>query len=504
MRKGIFISLIVFAAFVAKIYYDTNSLVVRYHTIENPRLGEVLKGIKIAHISDLHIKSIGPREKKIVDILKEEKPDFIFFTGDFIGFKGSFHPAISLIREMKAGSGIYGVLGNIDYSNENGSCILCHKEKSKELIGDHNKLKILRNSAVELNINGKVINIIGLDDPVQAKSDIRAALSKTNPDAPSILLAHSPSVLKQASNSGMDLLLCGHNHGGQIFLIKYIKRFLRGGSSLKYLDGFYQEINTLMHVSRGAGTSFFPFRLGVKPEISFLQFVSNRDLDIDTKENSSPSYVYFDGVSLSRIIDLFNFHPISAAALYLKERTVNWGISQHLSVGAGQAVENREAKASRKQSKQLADFETEAEMQDLNWECHKWFERSPEYSTSGEFSLRAVLPPGKYPGIAFHHLAKNWANHDYFKLDVFNPADYAVPLHVRVDDDESGLDYGNRFDRDYFLRPGKNTISIYLREMETNISKRNLDLKGIKKVIIFIRQNDRKRELFLDNLRLEN
>jgi len=506
MRKVITIVLLIFTVFIAKAYYDTNSLEIKHHTIQNIRLEEVLRGLKIAHISDLHIKRIGPREKKIINILNEEKPDLIFFTGDFIGFKCSFNPVISFFRELRAGTGIYGVLGNIDYSNENGSCMLCHKEGSKELIGEHiNKVNILRNSAIELNINGKPINIIGLDDPVERKDDLRIALSKVNPIAPSILMAHSPRVFKKASNLGIDLLLCGHNHGGQIFFLKYFRSLLKDGASLKYLEGFYQQEKTLMHVSRGAGTSFLPFRLGVKPEITFIQFANFQDSsDTNIHLIDSPSVPHFAGLSLSSIIDLFDYYPISGAILYLKALVGVGNVSGSMPSAAGRPVGHQFGKAPALYSTVLYDFETEAELQSLNWECHKWFERSTRHYTSGEFSLRVVLPPGKYPGVAFKNLKGDWTNYDYFKLDVFNPADNIITLHVRIDDHKSGLEYANRFDQNYFLEPGKSTVSILLKKMRTNFSKRGLDLNKIKKLIIFIPQNGQKRELFLDNIRLES
>ena len=118
-RLGIII-LIALLLFAAKAYYDTHSIEVRHYEIRDSALGGVLDGLKVAHLSDLHIKTIGLMENKILEILKNEKPDLIFVTGDFISFKGAYEPGISFLRQLKPPYGIYGVLGNTEYSNENG------------------------------------------------------------------------------------------------------------------------------------------------------------------------------------------------------------------------------------------------------------------------------------------------------------------------------------------------------------------------------------------------
>ena len=70
-----------------KLYYDTNCIEISHYAIQNSSLGEVLDGLKLAHLSDLHSRNIGAREKKILEILREERPDLIFVTGDFIRFQ---------------------------------------------------------------------------------------------------------------------------------------------------------------------------------------------------------------------------------------------------------------------------------------------------------------------------------------------------------------------------------------------------------------------------------
>ena len=317
-RTFIIIMIALLFLFAAKAYYDTNCIEVRHYQIESFPLGEILGGLKVAHLSDLHIKSMGLMVDKILDILSQEKPDLIFITGDFISFEGPYEPVMSFFEQLKPPYGVYGILGNTEYSNENGSCILCHEESSKSVKKNQYPV-FLRNSFYPLKVNGRVLNIIGVDDPVNKKSNLEAALKHINSKGASILLSHSPEIFEEASNSGIDLMLCGHTHGGQIFLIKYLRKIIPLEKSLGFIEGFFQKGRMLAYVSRGVGTSFLPFRFGVKPEITFFRFSSNQANPISSSNPTNPSNsintvsisntpanTIFIGLSLSNLIETFD------------------------------------------------------------------------------------------------------------------------------------------------------------------------------------------------------
>jgi hypothetical protein len=151
----------------------------------------------------------------------------------------------------------------------------------------------------------------------------------------------------------------------------------------------------------------------------------------------------------------------------------------------------------------LFDFESAADLEKLNWECHKWFERSQEHATSGKYSLRVVLPPGQYPGINFKEINPDWSKYHNLKMDVFNPSNENLIFHVRIDDHKSGWEYADRFDKNFELKQGMNHISIPTSSIRTNIHPRPLNLTNIKRFMVFIPNNQVKRELFIDHIRLE-
>jgi hypothetical protein len=151
----------------------------------------------------------------------------------------------------------------------------------------------------------------------------------------------------------------------------------------------------------------------------------------------------------------------------------------------------------------LFDFESESELEKLNWECHKWFEISRENATSGTSSLKMSIPPGRYPGIDFQELRKDWSTGKYLKMDIFNPGEAGLKLHIRIDDSKSGWEYADRFDIKFELRKGMNHISIPADSIRTNIRSKPLNLKEIKRLMVLVPNNSRKRELYIDHIRLE-
>jgi hypothetical protein len=128
---------------------------------------------------------------------------------------------------------------------------------------------------------------------------------------------------------------------------------------------------------------------------------------------------------------------------------------------------------------------------------------SEEHVTSGKHSLRVSLPPGQYPGINFQDIKNNWSEFQYLKMDVFNPTEEKFNFHIRIDDNKSGLEYANRFDANFELKQGLNQISIPVDSIRANLHHHPLNLKRIKRMMIFLTNNTKPRELYLDNIRLE-
>lgn len=459
----------------AKAYYDTYTLEVRHYRIVHSRLADALGGAKVVFLSDLHMRRFGPREQEIIRILQEEKPDIILLGGDYISFQASYDPVMAFFQELPRA---YAVMGNSDYYNENGSCILCHKPNSHELKSDPNVF-FLRNVSALLDTAGGRVNLIGLDDPVNKKGNIAEATRGIAPSFPSVLLAHSPDVFEEASERGIDFVLAGHNHGGQVFPARYLKGRMLVDPAFEYLDGFFQKGRTLMYVGRGVGTSFLPFRLGVRPEVTFFQFIH---------ENGDGAHPFQAVSAINEKKSTFSFTTANLLDLMgLSNGLPGSGRKKHIIGPSGK----------------LFDFESEAELDYLNWQCHKWFELSRDHATSGEYSLKVTLPVGQYPGINFLEIEKDWSSYRRLKMDVINQETELFKFHIRIDDKKSGWEYADRYDVNFIINHGVNNISIPLDTLKANIAPRSLDLHNIKHLMFFIPGNDRKRTFYIDNIRLE-
>ena len=492
--------------------YDTGAIEVKHYRLSNSPLAESLAGKTVAFISDLHIRTIGPREEKVLGILSEEKPDLILLGGDYISFRAPYEAAVDFLKRLQAPLGVYGVLGNTEYSNENGACILCHQEKSRALQNKRHP-EILRNSSVILRLNGKEVTLLGLDDPVTKENSLAKIANRHEKGNPAILLAHSPAVFEEAANLGIDLMLSGHNHGGQFFFAKYLGRMMPfADAGFEYLDGFYQKGKSLLYVSRGVGTSFLPLRLGVKPEIAFFRFERDREKSSNDRnfenggirntaarkkkvvrepgEEAISSSVANPTLSLQTISLKTVFSGLPLTDLWA--RNPEAGRTGQSPVGKETNPENV-----------LFDFESEAELDQVNWECRKWFELSKDHFTHGKTSLKVSLPPGRYPGVKFHGFRKDWTGFRFLKLDVFNPSREKVRFHVRIDDEKSRWEYARRFDRTVELSPGANALSFSIESIRTNMTSRPLEFKKISNLMMFVLDNRERKDLYIDYIRLE-
>jgi predicted MPP superfamily phosphohydrolase len=528
---------------VGKVYYDTNTIEVRNFEIQDSSLGEVIGGLKVGHLSDLHVKKIGKRENKLLEIMRQEKPDIIFLTGDLIGFKSPYESVEKFFKQIDAPYGVYAVLGNTEYSNENGSCSLCHVRGSKERIKNPKPI-FLRNSSVTINIRGKALRVTGVDDPVSKKNDLTLALQHfsgffTLPARPpaskalslnpqplesfkprilepsfsgsTILLSHSPELFQEASNYGIAMVFSGHTHGGQIFLVRYLKKIIPLEPALQYLDGFFHQGKSTMYVSRGVGTSLLPFRLGVKPEITFFKFSKDFSTASQFSVKNSSAVSFFAGWSLSGIFDLFEVDDaLSDSACYLRLAADDLydSLLRALSsigrfIGFAPEWATRPNGLHSAPTLLLYDFESEEDLSNLNWECHKWFELSQKHATSGKGSLRMEIPSGQYPGIKFREFPGDWSKGQRLRMDVFNPSRERVKFHIRIDDKNSGWEYENRFDKEFVLGQGMTQIFVSLSALKTNLHSQPMDLKNIERFMVFVPDNRLKRELFLDNIRIE-
>ena len=151
----------------------------------------------------------------------------------------------------------------------------------------------------------------------------------------------------------------------------------------------------------------------------------------------------------------------------------------------------------------LNDFETDADLDRIHWQCRALFSLSSEYVTSGRQSLKMELFPAAYPGLALKINEGDWRRFESIVFDIYNPQDETLEITVRIDDRPDYPDYGDRYNDRYALLPGGNHIRIPISSLRTSGSGRPLNLKTIKRFLFFLVDTQKIYTFYVDDIRLE-
>jgi predicted MPP superfamily phosphohydrolase len=266
-------------------YQEREDIQVISQVIVDNELSRVLKNVKVVQISDLHIHRIGRRERKLISTMRDINPDLIFITGDFIDNKRGIKPLQELVDKMaNPETLIIGILGNSDHECGEGGVNLLLKRLRESGV------KMLVNETLKLNVTmhhyphlknhknpDNYIYVVGLDDNYTWNDNFFKAMNNVPLESPIVLLAHAPHIVEKVNTSGIDLVLSGHTHGGQIVVPFLGPIYLNSHCTARkrFTSGLYLDEGTKLYVNRGIGTTVLPIRLFCKPEITLFQFASN-------------------------------------------------------------------------------------------------------------------------------------------------------------------------------------------------------------------------------------
>ena len=220
-------------------------------------------GVTIGHLTDIHVGPRTPDERILaaVDALNEARPDVVFLTGDYVTRKGDpLERVPHLLSRLKVPA--IAVLGNHDHWTDGPQI-----ERDLEQIG----IPVLRNQHTVVNIRGKAMAIVGVDDAVSGHDDIAKAFKGGGTHTPRLVLAHSPPTLDRLPHDAGLACFSGHTHGGQIFFEGVTDAFFaRAGQH--YLRGHFKNNGNQLYVSRGLGFgvgSVMP-RHNADPEVALV------------------------------------------------------------------------------------------------------------------------------------------------------------------------------------------------------------------------------------------
>jgi predicted MPP superfamily phosphohydrolase len=213
--------------------------------------------ISIVHISDTHTTGIGLRERKLIKIVREIQPDYVFVTGDLLKHDSTLREGLALMSMLEARRGVFAVCGNADSA--------IHKAKERGILREDGcGARFLFNESVDC---GDFI-LVGIDDPVTYRARPSKALAGLPADRPAIALTHfhPDRLLEDLEDAGVDIVFSGHTHGGQLG-IPAVVRLVPYASRSDYISGFYNLGDMHLNVSKGIGTNIFPFRFLCRPQV---------------------------------------------------------------------------------------------------------------------------------------------------------------------------------------------------------------------------------------------
>ena len=168
-----------------------------------------------------------------------------------------------LLKDFRAPLGVYAVLGNHDWWFDG--------QRVRRAL-EANGIKVLENEVAKLDTRGTSFWIVGLADLWTRPQSVSETIAQVPVGAPLLALTHNPDIFPQLPQD-VALLLAGHTHGGQVQLpfVGTVVSVSRYGD--RYLSGHIVENGRHLFVTTGIGTSIYPVRFGVPPEIVLLTLI---------------------------------------------------------------------------------------------------------------------------------------------------------------------------------------------------------------------------------------
>lgn len=279
-------------------------------------------GLTVLHLSDFHFKADGRVQAcKIANVqalLAQEHYDVVALTGDLIHDIDGLPAALALIGSLRPRYGLYFVPGNHDYAEYTPWGVFGHTWRQSadgdigapdwrhaagallEFAGKVARNDLVRmpvrfndvpgildqlsaigvqplvNASARLAVDGVDVWFSGVDDALEGRCDLAAALDDVPVGAPLVLLAHNPDIWLEDGVGQADLVLSGHTHGGQIQL-PVMGAVHTQGTHLRRSRpaGWFERGTSRMFVSRGLGESI-PLRFRARPQATLIHLVGSK------------------------------------------------------------------------------------------------------------------------------------------------------------------------------------------------------------------------------------
>jgi predicted MPP superfamily phosphohydrolase len=241
-------------------------LTVEHRQINLHRLPKELDGLRIVQLSDIHLSAFTSREQieRAVDRANDLEADIVALTGDYISKERQYAaPCAEILGRLRARYGVFAVLGNHDHWTD--AALITDLFRAEGIT-------VLINEGMRFEQQGASFWLAGVDDTMVGLEDLSLALAGSTDNEMKLVLAHNPIILRRAARAGVDLVLSGHTHGGQVTWRS--EKSASGRPRRRLLRGLARQGATQIYVTRGLGTVVLPIRYGCPPEVSLLELRS--------------------------------------------------------------------------------------------------------------------------------------------------------------------------------------------------------------------------------------
>jgi uncharacterized protein len=236
-----------------------------------PGMPAELDGLRIAHLSDFHLgaPSRGLRAvREAVTWVAERRPDLVCVTGDLVSRRSGVPDLERLLGDLGP---CYVVLGNHDFAHSRDPF---SQRIDPEALARLEGVTLLTDESVTVEIRGRRVQIVGVDPRSYARREARPDTLTDESTDLRILLCHFPGIVRRIPEV-FHLILAGHYHAGQIVVPGPGGKLRLAHLRAHDVEGLYEYGQTRLHVSPGLGTTFVPFRLFARPEVTELVVRSN-------------------------------------------------------------------------------------------------------------------------------------------------------------------------------------------------------------------------------------
>jgi hypothetical protein len=230
-----------------------------------PGLPNDLEGLLVAHVTDIHLASIGAVHRAIAETLAKARPDLVVVTGDVVDDDARIPLVAEFVSLLRSGGGatpVLATLGNWEHWGNVNRAVLAqtYERAGAKLLGDE-------------SIDGpRGLVVVATDDGASGFADVTRAFRDVPTERPRLLLTHAPGLVDGPlpPSAKAALTLAGHTHGGQVRAATKAIAVPPGSGRFEY--GPYATPAGPMFVSKGMGLSVVPARFCCRPELALLRF----------------------------------------------------------------------------------------------------------------------------------------------------------------------------------------------------------------------------------------